>query len=445
MSKDSYLGPNSPQKDNFFSEGASPGTSQKAPRKGSGTTDKKRKPRTSPPPPETATTPGESKPLTTLEALWASSDEIHALANSGDLPPVPVWLSIHGGPGIVENSSTIIQGQAGHGKSTWGETFCAAFLSDGREDILPNLERVADRKFCVLYLDTERNKTQRGRALQRIRRASGRALTDDRPDLRVVPFDVSKEDALPTFEAIVFDMRRRMDETGRGEFGLFVCVDVVTHLMRDGLTDVAQVSYFMDAVKRAKRLNKLTSYLFVIHENPGNAGQNNKARGHAGTELTNDCDQVFQAVKDGNVFELRNLKNREGQNRPPLKAIKNNENQCFEPLSGDGKNRIQQETERAADLLTALFTRKESYSRSDVIAELATGGPFKQYKAQSLLQQLTGPNVPYFLNGKAYTLEERGEAGEPWKDGIAKYYFRIGAEGPSDAIADPFELWTGQN
>jgi hypothetical protein len=99
---------------------------------------------------------------------------------------------------------------------------------------------------------------------------------------------------------------------------------------------------------------------------------------------------------------------------------------------------LQEERERALDLLTALFTRKESYSRSDVIAELATGGPFKQYKAQSLLQQLTGPTVTYFFDGKAYTLEERGEAGEPWRDGIAKHYFRIGAEGSSEATETPF-------
>ena len=438
MSKDKHLGQNSPQSGENFPDGKEPNTSEKHPGKRSGTTDKKRKPRTSRTPPEGDNSPSESKPLTALEALWAASDEIHAMANSGDLPPVPVWLSIHGGPGIVENSSTIIQGQAGHGKSTWGETLCAAFLSDGKEDVLPNLERASERNFCVLYLDTERNKTQRGRALQRIRRASGRAVTDDRPDLRVVPFDVAKEDAVPVFEEIVFDMRRRMDETGRKEFGLFVCVDVVTHLMRDGLTDVAQVSYFMDAVKRAKRLNKLTSYLFVIHENPGNVGQNNKARGHAGTELTNDCDQVFQAVKDGPVFELRNPKNREGQSRAALKAIKNNENQCFEPLSGDGKNRLQLETERATELLSAMFSRKESYSRSDVFDTLKTDGPFTYAKAQSLLQQFTGPGVTYFLDGKAYTLEERSKAGEPWRDGIAKHYFRIGAEGSSEASETPF-------
>lgn len=427
-------GLNSPQSGKKNLEGASPNTSEKAAKKGSGTTDKKRKPRTSPPPPEPATTAGESKPLTTLEALWAARDKVHAMANSGALPPVPVWLSVHGGPGIIENSSTVIQGQTGHGKSTWAETFCAALLSGGREDTLPNLERTLERNFCVLYLDTERSDKQRARALQRIREASGRARVEDRGDLELVPFDVSKEDAVPTFGEIVSDMRRRMDETGRGEFGLLVCLDVVTDLMRDGLTDVAQVSAFMDAANGLKKLPR-TSLCFVIHENPG---PNNKARGHAGTELTNKADQVFQAVKDGNVFELRNLKNREAQCRKPLKAIKNNETQCFEPLSGDGKTRLQEERERALDLLTALFTRKESYSRSDVIAELATGGPFKQYKAQSLLQQLTGPTVTYFFDGKAYTLEERGEAGEPWRDGIAKHYFRIGAEGSSEATETPF-------
>lgn len=434
MDKDKQLGPNSPQSGETFPDGKEPNTSEKAPRKGSGAADKQRKPRKSPPPPETATTAGESKPLTALEALWAARDKVHAMANSGALPPVPVWLSIHGGPGVIENSSTVIQGQTGHGKSTWAETFCAALLSGGREDTLPNLERASERNFCVLYLDTERSDKQRARALQRIREASGRARVEDRGDLELVPFDVSKEDAVPTFEEIVSDMRRRMDETGRGEFGLLVCLDVVTDLMRDGLTDVAQVSAFMDAANGLKKLPR-TSLCFVIHENPG---PNNKARGHAGTELTNKADQVFQAVKDRDVFELRNLKNREAQCRKALKAIKNNETQCFEPLSGDGKTRLQEERERALDLITALFTRKESYSRNYVIAELATSGPFKQYKAQSLLQQLTGPSVTYFFDGKAYTLEERGESGEPWRDGIAKHYFRIGAEGSSEASEIPF-------
>jgi hypothetical protein len=434
VSKDKHLGLNSPQSGENFPDGKEPNTSEKHPGKGSRTTDKKRKPRTSSTPPETATTPSESKPLTALEALWAARDKVHAMANSGALPPVPVWLSVHGGPGIIENSSTVIQGQTGHGKSTWAETFCAALLSDGKEDVLPNLERASERNFFVLYLDTERSDKQRAKALQRIREASGRARMEDRGDLDLVPFDVSKEDAVPVFEEIVFDMRRRMDETGRGEFGLLVCLDVVTDLMRDGLTDVAQVSAFMDAANGLKKLPR-TSLCFVIHENPG---PNNKARGHAGTELTNKADQVFQAVKDRDVFELRNLKNREAQCRKPLKAIKNNETQCFEPLSGDGKTRLQEERERALDLLTALFTRKESYSRSNVIAELETGGPFKQYKAKSLLQQFTGPDVTYFLDGKAYTLEERSKAGEPWRDGIAKHYFRIGAEGSSETMETPF-------
>ena len=437
VSKDNLLGTNRHKNDKKSADEAP----QKNPGKGSGTADRKRKPRTPPAPPE-ASPPQkektESKPLTTLEALLAESDRLHERANSGDIPPVPIWLAIHGGPGIIENSNTIIQGQPGHGKSTWAETFCAAFLSEGKEDILPNFERVADRNFCVLCLDTERNDTQRGRALQRIRRASGRAKTEDRADLRFVPFDVAKEEAVPVFMEIVMDMRRRMDETGRAEFGLFVCVDVVTHLMRDGLTDVAQVSYFMDAVKRLKKHCKLTSYLFVIHENPAHAGQNNKARGHAGTELTNDCDQVFQAVKDGHVFELRNLKNREGTNRPPLKALKNNENQCFEPLSGDGKNRLQQETERATDLICAMFSRAESYPRKDVFDTLKREGPFSHAKTQSLLQSLTGPGVAYLLDGKAYTVEERGERGEPWKEGLTKFYFRIGAESASEETKAPF-------
>jgi hypothetical protein len=297
---------------------------------------------------------------------------------------------------------------------------------------LPGLERVSERKFCALYLDTERGDVQRIRALQRMRTAGGRAATEERSDLFVVPFEVSKEDALQAFEALITDTRRRMDETGKANFGLFVCLDVITDIMKDALLDFSQVLAFMEVANNLKKLPQ-TAFCFIIHEN--NAGD--KARGHIGTEITNKADQIYQALKNGNVFELRNIKNREAQPRAPLKAMKGNETQCFLPLSGEGKSRAEADKERATDILLALFTRAKAHPQKHVWDEMKRGASLSAPKATELLNELTGPQAVHFVNGHPCTIEERGESGEPWTNGKTKYLFRVDAPGRTPEPSDP--------
>lgn len=190
---------------------------------------------------------------------------------------------------IFPRTITLVQGKFGRHKSRITENFCSAFLKkDGYTAPNGHLGFVAsEREFALLYVDTERNLLdQLPFALQQIKVNAGYALADDVPN-----FDFFTLMNIPREQR--FNVLSSYLETSRRRFGsahLVVVLDVCTDLV-GSFNDVRESMALVDLLNGTINEHDV-SVLCVIHENPNNGGES-KARGHAGSELTNKASTVI--------------------------------------------------------------------------------------------------------------------------------------------------------
>lgn len=234
----------------------------------------------------------------------------------------PPLITLGGAVGVIRpRTINLIQGKMGSHKSRLAEYMAALCLSKvGCDtDFLGFARTVNAPPIAVLYIDTERNKTEEfPYAIQNIRRLAGYPKGHELPGLHVWSLkDVpDRKQRLPAVKACV-EMSRELLRDQH----LVIILDVVTDCIKN-YNDESEALHLFDWLGQLCEDQDVT-VLGVIHENPGNS-ENPKARGHAGTEGANKSSCVMQIgfekektnpLKDTDILRIMFLKLR-GAARP---------------------------------------------------------------------------------------------------------------------------------
>lgn len=188
-------------------------------------------------------------------------------------------------PLIFPHTINTIQGKSGTHKSRLVEIIAAVFLSQAEQLSRIGLEKQGDKKFFILYLDTERNMSEQfPAAIQKIRELAGYEKKEDLTFLEPFSFiDINREDR---FEAL--GKALQLIEVPE-DFHLIVILDVVTDCV-ENFNDLKKSSELIDLMNQMINKHAVT-FINVIHENPSSG---DKARGHLGTELGNKSSTVLK-------------------------------------------------------------------------------------------------------------------------------------------------------
>ncbi|MVM36005.1 hypothetical protein GO755_38685 [Spirosoma sp. HMF4905] len=218
---------------------------------------------------------------------------------------------------IGRNTINIVQGAFGSHKSRWAELVAALMLTGNDNDDPQFLEfkKAMLERFCVCYIDTERNLTEElPYAVQGIKLRAGYRLDQTPEHFRFT--SIKGEERKDRFKAIETFIHHVRDQTS---LHLFCLIDVVTDAIGD-FNDPKESMKLFDFLGNLCD-NYDATFLLVIHQNPGTE----KARGHTGTEAANKASTVLQIglEKDANgndtdLIKLRYLKLRRGKKPEPL-------------------------------------------------------------------------------------------------------------------------------
>jgi hypothetical protein len=250
------------------------------------------------------------------ECLDSLLERERLLSEAAQKPVVfsPPLISRGEGGVIGRGTINIIQGAFGSHKSRFAELLAALMLTtnDLSNDGFLGFKRAVLERFCVCYIDTERNqKEELPAAIQGIKLRAGYRL-DETPELFRFT-SIKGDERKDRFDAIETFIRH---VRSKSELHLFCLIDVVTDAVGD----------FNDPKESMKLFDFLgnlcddcdATFLLVIHQNPGTE----KARGHIGTEAANKASTVLQIgiEKDADgkrtdLIKLRSLKLRRG--KPP--------------------------------------------------------------------------------------------------------------------------------
>ncbi|GAA4399838.1 hypothetical protein GCM10023187_12330 [Nibrella viscosa] len=223
-----------------------------------------------------------------------------------------------GDVGIIGRSTlNIIQGAYGSHKSRMAELLAALMLTTNSTDDPQFLEfkRIALERFCVCYIDTERNQGEElPFAIQGIKTRAGYSLEDIPADFRVTSIkSVERKDRFEAIEAFISHVREQT------ALHLFCLIDVVTDAVGD-FNDAKESMRLYDFIGNLCDHYNAT-FLLVIHQNPGT----DKARGHTGTEAANKANTVMQigfekdtSGNDTDMIRLKFLKLRRGKRPEPV-------------------------------------------------------------------------------------------------------------------------------
>lgn len=182
--------------------------------------------------------------------------------------------------------------------------------------------RAALERFCVCYIDTERNLTEElPFAIQGIKLKAGYGLTDQPNDFRFTSIKaVERKDRFKAIEGFLSHVRQQTD------LHLFCLIDVITDAIGD-FNDAKESMRLYDFIGNLCDSQNAT-FLLVIHQNPGTE----KARGHTGTEAANKASTALQIgfEKDANgndtdLIRIRYLKLRRGKRPEPIYLQYNDE------------------------------------------------------------------------------------------------------------------------
>lgn len=217
---------------------------------------------------------------------------------------------------IGRGTINVIQGAYGSHKSRFAELVAALMLTNDTDDPqFLEFERAMLERFCVCYIDTERNQSEElPFAIQGIKLKAGYTLTDQPADFRFTSIKaVDRKDRFVAIEAFLSHVREQTD------LHLFCLIDVVTDAVGD-FNDAKESMKLYDFIGNLCDRHNAT-FLLVIHQNPGTE----KARGHTGTEAANKASTALQIgfERDGSgnetdLIRLRYLKLRRGKRPEPL-------------------------------------------------------------------------------------------------------------------------------
>ncbi len=217
---------------------------------------------------------------------------------------------------IGRGTINIIQGAYGSHKSRLAELLAALMLARSASDEqYLGFTRAALERFCVCYIDTERNQTEElPHAIQGIKTRAGFSITDQPADFRFTSIKaVERKERFEGIEAFLGHIREQTD------LHLFCLIDVVTDAVGD-FNDAKESMRLYDFLGNLCDKHNAT-FLLVIHQNPGTE----KARGHTGTEAANKASTALQIgfERDGggnetDLIRLRYLKLRRGKRPEPL-------------------------------------------------------------------------------------------------------------------------------
>lgn len=238
-----------------------------------------------------------------------------------------VWTSplITRGETAVFGRGTIniVQGAYGSHKSRLAELLAALMLTNTPADPqFLGFMRAALERFCVCYIDTERNLTEElPFAIQGIKLKAGYGLTDQPNDFRFTSIKaVERKDRFKAIEGFLSHVRQQTD------LHLFCLIDVITDAIGD-FNDAKESMRLYDFIGNLCDSQNAT-FLLVIHQNPGTE----KARGHTGTEAANKASTALQIgfEKDANgndtdLIRIRYLKLRRGKRPEPIYLQYNDE------------------------------------------------------------------------------------------------------------------------
>ena len=187
--------------------------------------------------------------------------------------------------------------------------------TDASNDRFLGFARSPLERFCVCYIDTERNQTEElPFAIQGIKIKAGFTLSDQPADFRFTSIKaVERKERFEAIEAFLGHLREQTP------LHLFCLIDVVTDAVGD-FNDAKESMKLYDFVGNLCDRHNAT-FLLVIHQNPGTE----KARGHTGTEAANKASTALQIgfERDGggnetDLIRLRYLKLRRGKRPEPL-------------------------------------------------------------------------------------------------------------------------------
>jgi hypothetical protein len=228
---------------------------------------------------------------------------------------------------IMPRTINVIQAKTARFKSTLMQILASAVLKKQghkpQNDHLGfQLSDLAQGKAALLYCDTERNIfDQFPAALQSIQKHAGYEYNEELENFDYISLlSIAREARLPVFVEYLEQTRKKHKEAGRH---LFVVLDVITDLILS-FNDVKESMQVVDLLNSSINHHDIT-FFAVIHENP--SGDNSKARGHLGTELSNKASTVIglDFVKDVQEVEtdvvcVRFLKCRATKRHEPFYA-----------------------------------------------------------------------------------------------------------------------------
>ncbi len=264
---------------------------------------------------ESTNTQENSARQTLLSRLLNTENQVLESARS-DIVCSPPLITKNVVPIISRGTINVIQGKQGSHKSRLAEHFASLLLSsDSERPLSIGFEKEPDSEVTVVYLDTERSKTEElPLAIKSIIANAGFEMSKGVNNFRFTSIkDIPRNSRLEALKLFVQEIRKSTSNP------IFAIVDVGT----DGIEN------FNDPVESMKLLDFLgklcdesdATVLMVIHENPGGE----KPRGHLGTEAVNKASTVMQiGFERGannlvtNHLSLKFVKQRHSEKLPPI-------------------------------------------------------------------------------------------------------------------------------
>ncbi|MBD2752025.1 hypothetical protein [Spirosoma validum] len=323
--------------------------------------------------------------------------------------------------GVVGRGTVnIIQGAFGSHKSRLAELLAALMLTinEGNDPQFLGFKRASLERFCICYVDTERNLTEElPFAIQGIKLRAGYLLNDTPDQFRFT--SIKGEERRNRFKAIETFIHHVREQT---TLHLFCLIDVVTDAIGDFNDPKESMKLFDFLGNLCDNYN--ATFLLVIHQNPGTE----KARGHAGTEAANKASTVLQIglEKDANgndteLIKLRYLKLRRGKRPDPL----------YLQFCKDSNGLVLAGADAIASHINYRKHKADAETVADRLMNLLADGPLTKGEVFKVLESefeasnaLIRERLKQVIEEQPYMTDDQGRSvrlGE-YRDGRQQYY-----------------------
>lgn len=208
--------------------------------------------------------------------------------------PEPVPILSQGDTAFLTRGNVImINAKAKSMKSYLATSLASSILED---DILG----ISGEGNSVLYIDTEQSKSHVCKLLKRIYRLTG--LEDVEPDNRITVLAL-RELNVEERRAIIYESVRTIKPS-------LVIIDGVRDLVHD-INDIKECSPVVGEIM-ALSSECDNGIVVILHTNKND----NNARGHIGSELSNKCETVLQVVNDSGIATVTPVYSRNREIKP---------------------------------------------------------------------------------------------------------------------------------